>query len=384
MCPTRKSPLAHPLSSLRRKEGLSHAGYAQLVARKHAELGFGSMAARREKVARWESGKVTPELTAQFTIARLHGVPRSEVLRLGWPHWLHIAGGSSVPLCAPWTAEETLRSLRALARSQQGLALDDGLFTVCAAPLDQLVVHWQELTRTPPSPPEREGHPLADATVAALEARHRQLRRLCPTEAPSTNRLLADAELRVVTELLHTACYGPELGTRLLSAAARAACLSGLLAYELDDQARAQAAYVAALRAAALIHDHELGRWALVLLAAQQMGQGAPANALRLLAPADLPPHPPSRTDSPLPSLVDAGRRAARTLLGRAHDAPRQRPGHTPTPSGHPSPHEELTELETLIRHAFTYDTTPTGAVPTQAHPGHSRSSGIRARERIV
>ncbi|WP_329403638.1 hypothetical protein [Streptomyces melanogenes] len=383
MCPTRKSPLAHPLSLLRRKEGLSHAGYAQLVARKHAELGFGSMAARREKIARWESGKVTPELTAQFTIARLHGVPRSEVLRLGWPHWLHIAGGSSVPLGAPWTAEEALRSLHLLARPQQAPVLDDVLFTVCTAPLDQLVAHWLESFRTPPSPPEREGHPVADVTVAALEGRHRQLRRLLPTEAPSASRLLADAELRVVTELLHTAGYGPESGARLLSAAARAACLSGLLAYELDDQARAQAAYVAAVRAAALVHDHELGLWALLLLAAQQIGQGAPANALRLLAPADQPPHVPLRAASPLPPLVDAARRTARALLVETDGTPRHRPDRSPEPSGHPSPAERFTELETLIRHAFTYDTTPTGAVPAQAHRGHSPSPGIRARERI-
>ncbi|GAA0595494.1 hypothetical protein [Streptomyces crystallinus] len=371
MCPTRKSPLTHPLASLRRKEGLSHAGYAQLVARRHAELGFGSMAARREKIARWESGKVVPELTAQFTIARLHGVPRAEVLRLGWPHWLHIAAGESVPLCAAWTAEEALRSLRALSRSPRTAALDDGSFTVCAGSVDQLLARWQESSRTACSPLEHEGLPLSDATMTALEDRHRRLRQLCRAEAPATGRVLADAELRTVTELLHTARYGPELGARLLAAAARAACLSGLLAYELGDQARAQTAYVAALRASVPAQDGELGLWALLLLAVQQAGQGAPANALRLLAPAGRPPLAPVRAGSPLPALVDATLRAAHTLLERTERLP----------SG-----EEFTatELGVLVRHTFAEDALPATGVGAQAHRGHTRASGIPSREPLV
>ncbi|MFC0842480.1 hypothetical protein ACFH04_01845 [Streptomyces noboritoensis] len=369
MCPTRKSPLAHPLSSLRRKEGLSHAAYAQLVADRHAELGFGTMAARREKIARWESGRVTPELTAQFTIARLHGVPRSEVLRLGWPHWLQLAGGSSVPICAPWTAEEALRSLDALSLPSRALAVDDGHFTVCAHSVDQLLTRWQESCGAPPSLPARQGPPLADTTVTALEDHHRRLRRLCLGEAASTGRVLADAELRTVTELLHTACYGPELGTRLLAAAARASCLSGLLAYELGDQARAQTAYVAALRASVPARDRGLGLSALVLLAAQQAGQGAPANALRILAAAGSTPQVPA--GSPVPALVEAARGAARTLLERA---------------AHTSPEDEFTstELDILIRHTFANDALPTTAVCAQAHQEHTRASGIPSRERLV
>ncbi|MEV6552695.1 hypothetical protein AB0M57_28905 [Streptomyces sp. NPDC051597] len=378
MCPTHQSPLAHPLSALRSREGLSHAGYAQLVARKHAELGYGTMAARREKIARWESGKVTPELTAQFTIARLHGVPRSDVLRLGWPHWLHLAGGSPVPLCAPWTAEEALRSLRALSRTPQTPAPDDGRFTVCADSVERLLTHWQETSHTPPAPPERPGRRPADTTITALEGRHDQLRQLCRTETPATGRVLADAELRVVTELLHTAGYEPELGARLMAATARAACLSGLLAYELGDQARAQTAYVAALRAGVLAHDHdrEPGLWALVLLAAQQATQGTPANALRLLDRAE--PSSPARADSPLPAVVHITRSAARILQERAEHASQH-------PSEHPSSEAAFTtaDLDVLIRHTFLHDAVPAAAVAPQAHRGHTPPSGIPCHERL-
>ncbi|MGW1289035.1 hypothetical protein ACWD4N_36570, partial [Streptomyces sp. NPDC002586] len=65
----------HPLALLREQTGLSHGAYAQLIARTHADLGFGTMAARREKIARWESGKVTPETSAQLAIAHVHQIP---------------------------------------------------------------------------------------------------------------------------------------------------------------------------------------------------------------------------------------------------------------------------------------------------------------------
>ncbi|AYG78671.1 hypothetical protein DWB77_00779 [Streptomyces hundungensis] len=368
MCPTHKSPLAHPLSLLRRKEGLSHSGYARLVALKHAELGFGGMAARREKVARWESGKVTPELTAQFTIAQLHGVPRAEVLRLGWPHWLHLADGPSVPLCAPWTVEEALRSLRALSRSRDASAPAEALFPGCTTSVDQLIARWQEASRAHPAPLEQEGRPLSEATVAALEDRHLRLRRLCRTEEPATHRVLADTELRMVTDLLHTAGYGPELGARLASTAARAACLSGRLAQAAGDLAHAQASYVTALRVAALVPDAELAPWVLVLLAAQQIGQGAPANAPRLLAAAGPHLRVPARTGSPLPALMEATLNAAHTLMARAE---------------HPLPGGELTvtELDCLIRDAFAEAGQPTTALCPGTREGRRRPAAAgRAR----
>ncbi|HXL89462.1 MAG TPA: hypothetical protein VN969_10895 [Streptosporangiaceae bacterium] len=46
----------HPLAALRVVTGHSLASYARAVAERHAELGFGHMACRREKVARWEAG----------------------------------------------------------------------------------------------------------------------------------------------------------------------------------------------------------------------------------------------------------------------------------------------------------------------------------------
>jgi hypothetical protein len=61
----------HPLAALRVSLGnLSASAYLDLLDRRHRELGFGAMATRREKVARWESGAC-----ARADRAARHGQP---------------------------------------------------------------------------------------------------------------------------------------------------------------------------------------------------------------------------------------------------------------------------------------------------------------------
>ncbi|MCF2528842.1 transcriptional regulator [Yinghuangia soli] len=93
----------HPLAALRAKAGYTHGEYAHLIAQTHAELGFGQMAARREKVSRWETGRAVPELTAQLAMAHIHAVPQEEVISRKWPDWLHLAIGDARQLELPWT-----------------------------------------------------------------------------------------------------------------------------------------------------------------------------------------------------------------------------------------------------------------------------------------
>lgn len=94
----------HPLAALRAKAGYTHGEYAHLIAKTHAELGFGQMAARREKVSRWEAGRAVPELTAQLAMAHIHAVPQEEVISRKWPDWLHLAIGDARQLELPWTS----------------------------------------------------------------------------------------------------------------------------------------------------------------------------------------------------------------------------------------------------------------------------------------
>src|SRR5262245_41707753 len=97
------APHRHPLAALRSRAGYTHGEYARLIAETHAELGFGHMAARREKVSRWEAGRAVPERTAQLAIAHIHAVPKEDVDRLVWPDWLHLAYGDARQLELPWT-----------------------------------------------------------------------------------------------------------------------------------------------------------------------------------------------------------------------------------------------------------------------------------------
>ncbi|MER5547307.1 hypothetical protein ACWDBD_35300 [Streptomyces sp. NPDC001118] len=275
-------PVRHPLALLRKREGLSHAAYAGRIADAHAELGFGTMAARREKIARWESGKVTPELNTQFALAHVHGVPRSEVLRLGWPEWLYTATGQASLLQTPWSCGEALHALETIARTPprtdgQGA---HGLVS-CEQSIASLTTAWLD-TAAPFEPPGR-GLRISADNVTALERRHLKTRKLYHELGPLGARTLVDAELLLLCDLACSASYDRPTGAALLALTATAACYSGWLAFDLGDQARAQSAYLAAMRTAAAAEDGLLAGWAMMLLAMQHVYCGEPANAHPLL-----------------------------------------------------------------------------------------------------
>ncbi|PKV83013.1 hypothetical protein BX283_0502 [Streptomyces sp. TLI_146] len=170
--------IRHPLALLREQKGMTHGAYAMLVAQTHAELGFGTMAARREKVARWESGRITPETSAQLAMAHLHGVPRTEVERLGWPDWLYTATGHSEVLSAPWTYGSAVEAMNRIAHASPratehrygALSCTDGIADLCAAWLDGAAgAEWL---------PAERGQRISGATVAVLEDRQKQLHHL--------------------------------------------------------------------------------------------------------------------------------------------------------------------------------------------------------------
>ncbi|MFE0257706.1 hypothetical protein [Streptomyces sp. NPDC059010] len=262
----------HPLALLRDGTGLTHGAYAQLVAETHAALGFGNMAARREKVARWESGKVIPEAKAQLAMAHVHGVPRSEVLRLGWPDWLYAATGHSELLTAPWTWDTALQALdrtgkatsRSVDRGYQALSCEEGIADLAASWLDAVAAtpRWQPA----------EGHQRIDgSTVDLLEQRQLQLHALVATLGSLAVRPLADAEQRTISDLVRSASCDRATSARLLALAADATSFAGLRAFELGDNMRAQAAYLASLRAAAAAGDPQLGAYGMTLLARQKI-----------------------------------------------------------------------------------------------------------------
>lgn len=68
--------LPHPLAALRAELGLTGEGYLDRLDDVHCALGYGRMAKSRQKVSRWENRVNSPEMPAQYAMARLHGIPR--------------------------------------------------------------------------------------------------------------------------------------------------------------------------------------------------------------------------------------------------------------------------------------------------------------------
>ncbi|MFD7449629.1 hypothetical protein [Kitasatospora sp. NPDC059827] len=140
----------HPLAVLRADIGLSQSAYARLVSDTRAEHGNGRMAARREKVARWESGKVTPDLATQQAMADIHRVPAATVLRLGWPRWLHVPArkglaGTRQSLQGTAIGGSQLAALVHRLLEQAGRALPPVLPTGLAARIDRRVAAAEAL-----------------------------------------------------------------------------------------------------------------------------------------------------------------------------------------------------------------------------------------------
>ncbi|MEE4542322.1 hypothetical protein V2S66_10155 [Streptomyces sp. V4-01] len=101
----------HPLAYVRRRHGWSYQDLARVIADHAKALGV-PMAARREKVWRWEHWGVVPEADSQRALARALGIPARELETRPWPRWLPAHGG--MPDGLPWTVEGSRAALSAL------------------------------------------------------------------------------------------------------------------------------------------------------------------------------------------------------------------------------------------------------------------------------
>ncbi|MFB8241507.1 hypothetical protein ACFC58_33730 [Kitasatospora purpeofusca] len=275
--------MAHPLTSLRAALGLSQPEYARLVARTHGNLGLGRMAARREKVSRWESGRIVPEHSAQLAMAHIHGVPAREVARLGWPFWTHLATGDGVPLDEDARADLRLHLPRggprpAAPRRPTGFALrGDRLAAQMHGALGRLAGHRPVL-----------GHEAAGQAVERvdwIEARTAALEEQMLASLLPSRLLLAAAhtEHRQVVRLLATAGHGGAAARRLLLLSARTALLCSGFSCALGELTGAEHHALTAVRAAAAAGDRRISATAMTQLARHHLLAGSAADALGLL-----------------------------------------------------------------------------------------------------
>ncbi|MFE2410552.1 hypothetical protein ACFXDE_19645 [Kitasatospora sp. NPDC059408] len=281
--------MAHPLTLLRTAMGVSQAEYAGLVARAHADLGLGQMAARREKVSRWEAGRIVPERSAQLAMARIHGVPAGEVRRLGWPHWLHLAGAEAAEAGTgtPHDGRRPSAEDRWSAFALQGPAL--------AARLTRTLALLGAAGPGSGRAPGREGPPLREERLQWTEARTTALEQhengtLVPLGALYAAAL---AEHRLAVHLVTTTGYDGPTARRLLRLVSRTALVCAWLASTLGQEPRAERHNLAAVRAAAAAGDTGCVSAALAQLANRHIIAGDAADALAVVRAARLAdPHP--------------------------------------------------------------------------------------------
>jgi tetratricopeptide (TPR) repeat protein len=277
----------HPLAFLRHTLGpkpLTAEQYLRKVADRHAALGHGAMATRREKMSRWENGAAIPDPTAQLAIADLHGIPAEAVHTLPWPHWLLLALDNRSVIDLPWTQEGMLH---ALADTARGGPMDRRAFLIATgATLTGAADHFLDSLGHPAPAAERGRLTVTPAMVDRLEQRLDHLRHLDDTLGGGSLRTLAAEELKLATSLLDDARYTSTVGTRLHSAVAENARLCGWLSFDSGHHAAAQRYYLTALRASAAADDHATGANTLAFMAIQTYSTGNPTDAVDLVTTA--------------------------------------------------------------------------------------------------
>ncbi|WP_329139584.1 hypothetical protein OG552_33830 [Streptomyces sp. NBC_01476] len=282
---------AHPLAYVRRRHGWSYQDLARVIADHARALGV-PMAARREKVWRWEHWGVVPEADSQRALARALGIPPRELELRPWPRWLPAHGG--MPDGLPWTAGGSLDALTALVddggSDPRGFPITDGTGlrdaiadwdaavsqAAPAADADTAAGARTSAVRPPGAPApgrpetsrgraagrvpaqsagpawERGNSPeVVDGPVVAwLEAGVLGLRQLDDRLGGGAVRQRVEADLRLVHGLLTRGTQPPATRARLLGVAADLAQLGGWAATDTGRHSAAQRHYLTGLRLA--------------------------------------------------------------------------------------------------------------------------------------
>ncbi|GAA2085480.1 hypothetical protein GCM10009759_05280 [Kitasatospora saccharophila] len=167
-------------------------------------------------------------------------------------------------LTDPWTADTAQTALREAGADGAPVRLTD-LFR--GDELEQAARHWAS-----PPPPVAGGEGalrIAPEQLADLRLSYESKQRLERAYGGGLILDLAKAELAMVGKLLELGRYDEPLGRELYGAASRLARLVGWANYDMGNDAAAQRAFVAALRAAHVSGDPRLGVGVVGCLAVQ-------------------------------------------------------------------------------------------------------------------
>jgi tetratricopeptide (TPR) repeat protein len=268
----------HPAPNLLRDHrlrlGLEQWQVAEALAALATQHGYGEIPLDAHAVSRHERGVHRPTRRYRALYALFCGVAESEL----WPQPGRPVTIDDPVLSAPWDHRGTVEASLALTGSGGLVERRAFLFlagVAATAPAHQWLV--QEPGRLAAAlGGDRVTPELADRLPAMIA----ELRRMDDTHSPAVVHPLAAAELGWVTGLLDNGSYTEPTARKLHLALAEFAQIAGYTANDRGDHARAQRAYVSALRAAHTADDRALGAFVLKCLASQALLRGRPDDTL--------------------------------------------------------------------------------------------------------
>jgi tetratricopeptide (TPR) repeat protein len=289
--------LMHPLAMLRGLTGDTQLSYAELVAETHELLGFGKLHKRREKVSRWETQAIPPDHNTQLAIAHIHQVPEEEVLRLGWPLWLHLGTAATSRAARPRTRREAVGTVSAVRdRERPAIHLARSQLSLTGTALATFAREVAATVAGPPLPQASPSNRITPETATLIEERARTLYAMVDTLDPVALFRVARAEHGLATTLLSESSCDRATRTRLLLVTSKIAHLCGLISKGLGDDTRAERYYLAAVRAATKARSPLTVSVCLADLAWSHIDVGDPRDVLALVEAARaITPRPPAR-----------------------------------------------------------------------------------------
>ncbi len=272
-------PLAtHPLTYVRQLRGWGKAEFARLMQARGKSLGI-LLATNRTTVWKWEQGQ-EPDADARHVLAHLLDVPHEHAHATPWPLWLPV--WEVTGLSTPWNEAGTVEALTGLVG---GGRLDRrGFLTITGGALTGLAASWAAAPSVLAS--AFNGDRVTDTMISTIEQRICTLRTL--DDQLGGVRLLEQArgDLALITGLLNAAQYTDTIRLRLYAVAARAAHMTGWMAYDAGLRSAGQQYYVGALRSARTAGDDAFGAFVLAEMGVHVSEAGRTAERVALISTA--------------------------------------------------------------------------------------------------
>lgn len=264
--------IRHPLAHARIERGWSQSDLARQIRRAALRRGLRS-GAERQRISKWENGRIVPDDDSQMLLADVFEIDQSLVTALGWPDWLP-GRDSSIPL-GPHSSVPALReALRT--------AMDRRTFlTYSSAALVGLASQWA-VTEPESLAAALDGKPVDAELVDLLEATGQKLTSLV-TEQRQHTRTLLDGHLTTVTDLIDGRNYTESVGRRLHTLAARMSQTVGWHRFDQGKHAAAARFWHGALHSAHASGDRDLGAGILSDFAYQATWLKEPKTAAEIL-----------------------------------------------------------------------------------------------------